>query len=213
MLIHTIFCNRPRYYFIESMDKSLVSKRYGKALFQIYEEKKSCKAFDKSLKKINDFILANSDISVVLSSPAVPKNQRVLAAKNIAEKLSLEGEVSNFFVLLVANKKIELLDSILDTYTSLVDNSKNIIKVTISFADKVSKDLISEIIKIIEDATKMKVNCETCIDNDLVGGFTIQYKSLMLDNSVKNQLNILKKMTEERFHSYELNVNEKKYTN
>lgn len=70
---------------------------------------------------------------------------------------------------------------------------KNILPVQLTTAMEADKKVKDEIISKLEKATKMNIDMNEKVKEDIIGGFIIDFQDYQYDASIINQLNKLKK--------------------
>jgi ATP synthase F1 delta subunit len=108
----------------------------------------------------------------------------------LKKELKLSPEVSAFLDLLRKNKRLTMIIEMCNAYISLADkeNSKEIILVT--YAKKFPKNDEKKLLQSIE-ALGRQMLCVTRKDPALIAGVKIQYRSKILDYSIKSKLDRL----------------------
>lgn len=162
---------------------------YAEALFDL---SKSYKLVDKTsddLKLIRQIIASSNSLKVFLSNPLVAPEAKKKVAKNLfAQQIS--SNVLNFIWILIERRRIELLDSIIDTYLNLVYQLERT-----TVADVYSTIILTEIqkkalqkkLQIITNSKEIELIIH--IRPELIGGFVIKIGSKVIDMSISGQLN------------------------
>ncbi len=171
---------------------NLLAKRYAQALFDLALEQKVQDEVEKDMVLIAEVLEENKDLRHILSNPVITgeKKVKILDAifKNHVTKLTLE-----FFKLLIKKNRETYLDSISAAYLEIHREYYNILPVTFITAYKPLKTTKDAISKKVAEVTGKKVQLHEEIDEDIVGGFIINYSDYQYDASIKTQLNKLHK--------------------
>jgi F-type H+-transporting ATPase subunit delta len=114
------------------------------------------------------------------------------AKKNVVKDIlgeQIDGSTLKFLLLLVERGRIEILESIAQKFLELSfkQESIEIAKITssIQLSAQQQKD-IAEKLKVITGAKQIKLALK--VDPALIGGFTIEIGSKMIDTSIRGQL-------------------------
>ncbi|MDR1560887.1 MAG: ATP synthase F1 subunit delta, partial [Holosporaceae bacterium] len=111
-----------------------------------------------------------------------------LLIDKIKTELELSNEMVAFLNLLQKNKRLSLLIEICDSYASLVDRIKGKKSVYITYAKKLSKRDETKLVNNIRKIFKGQIECVTKKDESIIGSIKVQYRSKILDYSVKSRL-------------------------
>ena len=170
------------------MNTGVISVRYARALL-----KGSCDA------KIEDKVycemqaLAKSYIAVpqlrfTIDNPMLSKKQKrelfnIACGKNPCEL------TKTFIKLVLKEDRESMMLFIANSYISLYRKYKNLVRAKLSTAIPVSPVIEQKIRKLVEFKTNGTVEFETEVNQDIIGGFILEFDTYRLDLSVKSKLN------------------------
>ena len=107
-----------------------------------------------------------------------------------------EGEISNKvanFVLVIGQaNRINLLESVLESFKRLVALEKNQKNVTVASSYALDQEQLEKIEQALQKRTGSEINISTHLDKSLIGGIKISYEDQVIDLSLKNKLEALK---------------------
>ena len=174
------------------MIRSKVSKRYAKALFSLGQEDGNLEQYGSQLSAFASFFRNNAEFGQVIANPifAVEDMKRVLQA--VLEKSSFSDMVKNFFYLLLEKDRIGAIESITEYYARLTDEVSNVARAEIIAARPLKEEALERIERSLERLTSKKIRSEIKEDQDLIGGIVVKIGDMVLDGSVKAQLEGLK---------------------
>ena len=137
---------------------------------------------------VTQFLANSSDLKKFLGNPLITKDAKKNVVKDIFGE-QIDGSTLKFLLLLVDRGRIEVLDSIAQKFLELSykQDSIEIAKITSSIqlsADQ--QQSIAEKLKAITGAKQIKLALK--VDPQLIGGFTIEIGSKMIDTSIRGQL-------------------------
>ncbi|RMD86445.1 MAG: ATP synthase F1 subunit delta [Candidatus Dadabacteria bacterium] len=124
-----------------------------------------------------------------LTNPSVPEDNKKALVKSLADSL-LPGDkaLRNLFLLLLQNKRIEILGDIASAYCSALDSAKGLIGVEIVVAGDIDE---SEKRRVEEELSK-EFGRDTPIkwsrDPSLIGGAILKLGDKIVDYSISGQL-------------------------
>jgi len=134
------------------------------------------------------FLSKSEDFKKYLSNPLISadKKQEILE-KTL--KSELNTETFKFILVLVNRDRINLLDSVIDSYLQLVYRLASIKMIEVSTAFAFTNKQKNMLIKKLKDLTNAReIRLVITVDSSLIGGFLIKTNSRVVDFTVKNQL-------------------------
>ncbi len=171
---------------------SKVAKRYAKAIFELAVENKVLENTEKELLQIEENIKSNSELEDFLINPLISHMKKA----EIMEKL-YSGRVSDLtyrFLILVSKKgRLSVLREIIEYFRRFVLVYRNQVEGELLSAVSLDKEQVSQIRKIIENMTGKIVLLKEKIDADILGGFVVRVEDKLIDMSVRNNLEEMKK--------------------
>ena len=167
---------------------SKVAKPYAEALLDLAKSNDSLKETTNDMNIVSQFLANSSDLKKFLGNPLITKDAKKNVVKDIFGE-QIDGSTLKFLLLLVDRGRIEVLDSIAQKFLELSykQDSIEIAKITSSIqlsADQ--QQSIAEKLKAITGAKQIKLALK--VDPQLIGGFTIEIGSKMIDTSIRGQL-------------------------
>jgi F-type H+-transporting ATPase subunit delta len=167
---------------------SKVAEPYAEALLELAKSNGSLKETTNDMNIVTQFLANSSDLKKFLGNPLITKDAKKNVVKDIFGE-QIGGSTLKFLLLLVDRGRIEVLDSIAQKFLELSykQDSIEIAKITSSIqlsADQ-QKD-IAQKLKVITGAKQIKLALK--VDPQLIGGFTIEIGSKMIDTSIRGQL-------------------------
>ncbi len=171
---------------------SKISKRYAKALLSLGQEDGNYVAYGKDLQEFGRFCAANEEFIRVVANQifSVEERKRVLDA--ILAKSDFSDLVKNFLMLLLDKNRIGGIQEIAAYYSKLTDEISNITRARIATARPLKKEARGKLGAALAGLTGKEVKIEVNEDPSLIGGVVVKIGDLVLDGSVKAQLEGLK---------------------
>jgi len=170
-----------------------IASRYAKSLLDLAIEQNSV---ERVLEDINSFKKAteNRDFYLLLKSPIINTTKKASIVKAIFgeqfDKMTLG------FINIVLNKGREsYLPDIADQFIVQYKKHKHVSTVTVTTAAPLSEDALNKIKEQLLGSTSTDDNVElvTKVDEDIIGGFVIEFDDKLYDASVAHKLAKLKK--------------------
>ena len=167
---------------------SKVAVPYAEALLDLAKSNDSLKETTNDMNIVSQFLANSSDLKKFLGNPLITKTAKKNVVKDILGE-QIDGSTLKFLLLLVERGRIEILESIAQKFLELSfkQESIEIAKITssIQLSAQQQKD-IAEKLKVITGAKQIKLALK--VDPALIGGFTIEIGSQMIDTSIRGQL-------------------------
>ena len=88
--------------------------------------------------------------------------------------------------------RINLLESVLESFKRLVALEKNQKNVMVASSYSLEQDQLDKIQTALQKRTGSEINISTHLDKSLIGGIKISYEDQVIDLSLKNKLEALK---------------------
>ena len=166
---------------------------YARAIYDFSVEQNLMHQITADFQNLEVFLAKTPDLTNYLNNPLISAEQKQeLLDKTL--KTQLNQETFKFLNILVKRDRINLLETIISNYLTLVYNLASIrmIEVTSAFAfTNVQKNLLIKKLKELTNAREIRLSIN--VDSSLIGGFLIKTNSKVIDFTVKNQLQLLAK--------------------
>jgi len=172
---------------------SPVARRYGKAIFNVAEEKKQLKDFSGVLIQLKE-IFSDNEIFSFFSSPIISKEDKI---KNLDKFEGLGEDLKKFLMILIDKNRIDSFNEIVDYFFKLKADKEKKITVTVTSAFPLSETSMNIIKEKLETTLNKELVINTKIDENLIGGVVIKYGDTVLDGSITRQLYDIKQKIKE----------------
>ena len=173
------------------MSDGLIPRRYAKALYKFAVENGDSQEIYELLKTLNFRHTAIDELKRAVLNPEISDEDKG------AYMLKLVGgkpgsSLDKFLLLCVRNNRAEYLQKISLAYVDLYREAHEIAHVVVTTAVPMPETEMNAIIDIVKKRLgAMTLEIEKKIDPELIGGFTVTINGLVLDASVKRELNEL----------------------
>jgi F-type H+-transporting ATPase subunit delta len=167
---------------------SKVAEPYAEALLDLAISNDALKETTNDINIVSQFLANSSDLKKFLGNPLITRSAKKTVVKDILGE-QIGGSTLKFLLLLVDRNRIQVLESIAQKFLELSykQESIEIAKITssIQLTAEQQKE-IAEKLKTITGAKQIKLALK--VDPQLIGGFTIEIGSKMIDTSIRGQL-------------------------
>ena len=172
---------------------SRVAARYAKALIDISSE---LGKLDKVRDDINSFlsVLKNRDFELMVKSPIIKPDKKQSIFDAILGK-SLDEITMKFFSIVIRKGREAALPAIAKAFVQQYKKINQISTVKLTTATPMGDDAVSAIkAKLAESGLlESNIDIQTETDEDIIGGFVIEFGDRLYDASVAHKLATLKK--------------------
>lgn len=170
----------------------LISNRYAEALFQLALEENCVDKYSDEIKLIYDTLTSDGEILRVLNHPQISSDKKMDILKS-AFKDSVDENIIGFLSIIFRKNRENELTEILDTFLGKVLDYKGIVTATVESAVSLKKSKLDEIKEKLSIKLNKQVKVEARVVPELIGGLKITVSGHVIDNTVKSQLDDLKK--------------------
>jgi F-type H+-transporting ATPase subunit delta len=168
-----------------------IARVYAEALFGVAKDKGKLDEIHEQLGEIADAIAKNRDLQVFFFSPYFSSAEK---RAGIGRVLSgAESELVNFLELLAEKHRMPVLFRIRRRFDEMWAKEKRRLAVRLTSAVDLPKDVVEEVGSQIEEQTGQTIELETNVDENVLGGIVLQVGNMVLDASVRNRLERLRK--------------------
>jgi F-type H+-transporting ATPase subunit delta len=175
---------------------SAIAQRYAAALADVALERKSADAVKRDLAAFVELFFASADLRIVLESPAVNRDMKRNVIEKIAEKMGMNDAARNFILLLVDNRRMDMLREIGKVFGEELNARLGIAEAEVTSPRELSEAEKKELTASLERRTGKKIEARFARDQALVGGAVVRVGSTIYDGSVREQLNRLREQLE-----------------
>ena len=176
------------------MDIGIVSVRYAKALLRFATENKEEQQVYAEMETLAGTFLKVQALQSALLNPVLTNDQKTeLLASACVGNGEISKSTKRFIQLVTDKKRADLMMFIANAYMTLYRKSKGIIKGCLTVPTAISENVSKRLQQIIESKTSNQVEFEVRIDEEIGGGFILDYDTYRLDASLRTQLSELKR--------------------
>lgn len=174
------------------MKNALLAKRYAKALFAVGKEEDALDDYATTLAEFATLLVDNPELDDALSNPMYPLEAREAVMAEVVKAAGVSKIMGNFLNLIVQKRRADVLDDIAEMFQILVDEENNTAQGSVVSAAELSADMQAKVQETLEKITGKQVTLTTQVDESIIGGMIAKVGDLVLDGSIKTQLEQLK---------------------
>ena len=164
---------------------------YAESLFEVAKERGKLDAVREQLGQFADQLDSDRQMQVFLFSPHLSSTEK---SEGLRRAISgAEPELMNFLELLVEKHRMPLVFRIRADLDRLWKRENRKIDVTVTSAVELDPGVLRRIGDEIEKQTGQSVELAGRVDKDVLGGIVLQVGNMVLDASIRNRLEKLRK--------------------
>jgi F-type H+-transporting ATPase subunit delta len=168
-----------------------IARVYAEALFDAAKEAGKLDPIREQLGQVADALAEDRDLQVFFFSPYFSSAEK---KDGIARAVTgAEPQLINFLELLAEKHRMPVLFRIRRRYDELWAQENRRIDVTVTSATELDEKVVEEIGAAIEKQTGKGVELTSRVDESILGGIVLQVGNMVLDASIRNRLEKLRK--------------------
>jgi F-type H+-transporting ATPase subunit delta len=174
-----------------------IAEPYAQALIDLAEVNNNLIETENDINLVFEWLNSSIDLKKFLSRPLITNEIKKDVIKNIFSE-HIGRNTLILILLLIDNGRISIFDRITKKFRELLDRKKQTCLVKITSAVPLSLDQQESITENMKYAFSIYGNTledfklAVKIDPELIGGFTIQCDSALIDVSIRSKLNQMK---------------------
>lgn len=164
---------------------------YADALFEVARERGRLDAIRDELSQFANALDADRRLQVFLFSPHFSSAEKVAGLKRAVS--GADPELLNFLELLIEKHRMPEIFRIRSHFEESWKRENRLIDVTVTSAVELDPAVVGRIGEEIERQTGQKVELASRVDEEILGGIVLQVGNMVLDASIRNRLEKLRK--------------------
>ena len=168
-----------------------IARVYAEALFEAAKEKGKLDAIREQLGAFADALADTRDLQLFFFSPYFSSAEKEDGLDKAID--DAEPELINFLKLLIEKHRMPVLFRIRRSYDALWDRENKRLGVVVTSAVELDPEIARRIVSEIEEQTGDTVELQSNVDPGILGGLVVQVGNVVLDTSIRNRLEKLRK--------------------
>ena len=168
-----------------------IARVYARALFEVAQERGILDLIREQLNQFVDALNANRDLAVFFFSPYFSTDEKEQALKRAID--GADPAFMNFLEGLVERNRMPAIFRIRARFETLWDEAKRLLPVDVTSAVALDPEIVSSIGEQIRRQTGQNVELSSTVDSGILGGIVLRVGNFVLDASIRNRLNQLRK--------------------
>jgi F-type H+-transporting ATPase subunit delta len=168
-----------------------IARVYAEALFDVAKEKDKLDRIQDELNQFAKALDGDRELQVFFFSPYFSSAEK---REGIERAVSgADPEFVNFLELLVEKHRMPVIFRIRRQFEEMWKKENRKLDVTVTSAVELDPEVIAQVGAEIEKQTGQQVELTTRVDDGVVGGVVLQVGNMVLDASIRNRLEKLRK--------------------
>jgi ATP synthase F1 delta subunit len=168
-----------------------IAEVYARSLFEVAKEHDDLDRVREEIGQFADALDQDRNLRLFFFSPYFSSEEKRDAVKRVVS--DADERVVNFLELLAERHRMPVLPRIRRLFEGLWAKENKLLPVTVTSAVDLDQSLVEDIGKKIEEQTGQRVELSSKVDPDLLGGLVVRVGNTVLDASVRNRLEQLRK--------------------
>ncbi|MBD0282557.1 MAG: ATP synthase F1 subunit delta [Thermoleophilaceae bacterium] len=168
-----------------------IAEVYARALFEAAKDHGALDRVHDELGQFGDALEADRNLQVFLFSPYFSSEEKKDGVSRIVA--DADERLVNFLELLAERHRMPVLFRIRRAFDAMWAEESRLLPVTVTSAVELDQGLVREIGERIQEQTGRRVELVSDVDPDVLGGLKVQVGNMVLDATVRNRLEQLRK--------------------
>lgn len=174
------------------MSKSLIARRYAKALAGIAQDQGNLQQTQAELAAVAALVRGNADLERLCFYPLLAPAQKAKALDAVLASAGVGATVRRFFGVVASAARLDLMFDLSTAFDELVDQRMGVVEASVQSAQPLSAAQAEALSSALARRTGKTVKLRWRQDPSLLGGVKAQVGSTVYDASILGQLRQLK---------------------
>ena len=168
-----------------------IARVYGDALFAVAKEEGKLDEVRSELAEFADALNDDRDLQVFFFSPYFSSEEKREGIEKAIDDVS--EEFKNFLGLLAEKHRMPAIFRVRTHFDDLWAKENKRLEVRVTSAVPLDDSVVKRVGEEIERQTDRKIDLEAEVDEDILGGLVLRVGNMVLDASLREKLNRLRK--------------------
>ena len=168
-----------------------IAQVYARSLFEVAKEHDLLDAIREQLIAFAQALNDNRDLAIFFFSPYFSTEEKKEGLHKALQ--DFDPIFMNFLEALVERHRMPAIFRIRARYEELWDEENQLLPVQVTSAIELDESIVENIGKRIGEQTGRKVELSSKVDPDILGGIVLRVGNSILDASIRNRLNQLRR--------------------
>jgi F-type H+-transporting ATPase subunit delta len=164
---------------------------YARALFEVAEERDLIDQIHDELTQFADALSENRQLAVFFFSPYFSTEEKKDGLKKAVT--GADPAFMNFLEALIERHRMPAIFRIKAQYQDMWEDARDLLPVELTSAIELDSTTVASIGERVGEQTKRTVELTSTVDPDILGGIVLRVGNVILDASIRNRLEQLRK--------------------
>ena len=168
-----------------------IAEVYSRALFEAAKDNDVLDRVHDELGEVDEALREDDELRLFFFSPYFTSEEKKDAVDRVVN--DADERLLNFLKLLTERHRMPVLPRIRRQFDSMWAEENKLLPVSVTSAVDLDESLVQEIGRRIEEQTGRKVELSSQVDPEVLGGLVVRVGNMVLDASIRNRLEQLRK--------------------
>ena len=164
---------------------------YARALFEVAEDRDLIDQIHDELTQFADALSENRQLAVFFFSPYFSTEEKKDGLKKAVT--GADPAFMNFLEALIERHRMPAIFRIKAQYQDMWEDARDLLPVELTSAIELDSATVASIGERVGEQTKRTVELKSTVDPDILGGIVLRVGNVILDASIRNRLEQLRK--------------------
>jgi F-type H+-transporting ATPase subunit delta len=174
-----------------------IAQRYATAIFEIAEENKALDGLETSINDLAAALADSEELSAVLNSPLLSREEQGAAITAVADKMGLEPVLRNTLALMADKRRLFVVPALIAALRAQLAEARGEVTAEVTSAKALTKTQSEKLAKTLAARVGKEVSINATVDESIIGGLVVKVGSKMVDSSIRSKLNSLQNAMKE----------------
>ena len=167
-------------------------KKYAQAVFAVADKSGQLTDTIQRLDIILNIYTSSQEFRLFLQSRRISPAEKMKILKKVFMDILSDLEL-DLLLHLIEDGNINLLEVVIKRFSFITETDKSSLKVSISTAEPMNQEELSDVVQNIEQKLGKKVDVNALVDPDILGGVKFRIGNTIVDGTIATRLHKLGK--------------------
>jgi F-type H+-transporting ATPase subunit delta len=168
-----------------------IAEVYARALFEVAQEHDKLDEIHEQLGQFTTALNENRELAVFFFSPYFSSEEKKAGLHRALD--GADEAFANFLEALIERHRMPAMFRIRERFEALWDEERKLLPVQVTSAVELDAATIQAIGERIGQQAGKRIELTSSVDTDILGGIVLRVGNFILDASIRNRLNQLRK--------------------
>ena len=168
-----------------------IAQVYARALFEVAQERGVLDEVHEQLGQFADAMHDNRELAVFFFSPYFSTEEKKQGLQRGVK--DADPAIENFLQALIERHRMPAIFRIRQSVAKLWEEENKMLAVEVTSAIPLEKSVVTSLGERIGEQVDRKIEITSSVDPEILGGIVLRVGNLILDASIRNRLNQLRK--------------------